>query len=404
MANFVDQAVIYCASGKGGAGCASMRREKFIEFGGPNGGDGGKGGDVIFVGDPDVTTLQDVRLHKHQKAKPGQAGMSDCKTGRRGEDKMIRMPLGTIITNAETGEFLFEILDETPYVLLQGGRGGLGNTHFKTSRNQAPRHCQPGEPGEEMDVELELRVLADVGLVGFPNAGKSTLIATISAARPKIADYPFTTLVPNLGVVPLSGFRTFVIADIPGLIENAHLGVGLGDQFLRHVQRTKVLAFLLDSTEFAEHTPQEAYKILLGVLEGFAPELAAKKRVLFLSKTDAIHPEMNIEEMISEFKEMGEDLYPISSAARQGMDEIKEKLYKMVQEEAAAEKQKVIDEKREAAAEMKKAFVQRQEAAAERQKAFIEKQKAEAEKLDSDGRQEAESEKPDSDEPEQAKE
>ncbi|MDX2470596.1 MAG: GTPase ObgE [SAR324 cluster bacterium] len=398
MANFVDQAVIYCGSGKGGAGCASMRREKFIEFGGPNGGDGGKGGDVIFIGNPDVTTLQDVRLHKHQKAKPGQAGMGENKTGKQGEDKIIPMPLGTIVTNADTGEFLFEILDETPYVLLTGGRGGLGNTHFKTSRNQAPRYCQPGEPGEEMDVELELRVLADVGLVGFPNAGKSTLIATVSAARPKIADYPFTTLVPNLGVVPLPGFRTFVIADIPGLIENAHLGVGLGDQFLRHVQRTKVLAFLLDSTEFAEHTPEEAFKILMEVLEGFAPELAAKKRIILLSKTDAIHPDINIEEMIAEFKEKGEELYPISSATRKGMDKIMERLYQIVQEEAVAEKEKVIAEKRKVAADMKKAYAERQEAAAEAQRAYIERQKAAVEKLEAEAEKSESDEKPDSDE------
>ena len=334
MVKFVDQAFIVASSGKGGPGCGSMRREKFIEFGGPDGGDGGKGGDVVVVGDSNITTLQDLRLHPHQRAHAGQAGMGKQRHGKKGDDKLIRLPLGSILTNGDTGEFLFEVLDDTPRVLLKGGRGGLGNTHFKTSTNQAPRYHQPGEEGQEMRVEIELKIMADVGLVGFPNAGKSTLISAVSAARPKVADYPFTTLTPKLGVVQLSGYRSFVIADIPGLIEGAHEGLGLGDQFLRHIQRTSCLAFLLDSGPLAEHPPAEAYEILIHELESFSPDLMDKPRVILLTKQDIAEEAPHLDELTTE---LGQTPLPVSAATGQGMPEMLEVLWKLVEAHRAAQ-------------------------------------------------------------------
>lgn len=333
---FIDSAKIYIRSGKGGAGCASMRREKFIEFGGPNGGDGGRGGSVYIEGDHRLGTLQDFRTHPHQRAGNGQPGMGDNKFGRSGEDKVIRVPLGTIIFNDETDEILTEILDEKKVLLLKGGKGGLGNTHFKSSTNRAPRYAQPGVPGEEMTIRLELKIMADVGLVGFPNAGKSTFISSISNARPKIADYPFTTLVPNLGVVEVSGFRSFVVADIPGIIEDAHLGSGLGDQFLKHIQRTSVLAFLIDSSDLSsEKTPIEMFEVLINELKAYSPDLIDKQRIVFLTKIDSIKETINISETIKQFKDMGEELLPISSVARKGLDKASYRLSSIVDEHRA---------------------------------------------------------------------
>ena len=319
---FIDTAKIYIKSGKGGAGCASMRREKFIEFGGPNGGDGGRGGDVSFKGDASLTSLFDLRLHPHQRAGNGVAGMGDQKTGKTGTDKIIRVPLGTIIINDETDEIHHEILEENSYLLLKGGRGGLGNVHFKTSTNRAPRYAQPGEPGNEICVRLELKLIADVGLVGFPNAGKSTFISAISNARPKIADYPFTTLVPNLGVVKVNDYRSFVVADIPGIIEDAHQGTGLGFRFLKHIKRTSVLALLVDSSEFIEIDPLKSFSILLNELSQFSPDLLEKKRIVLLTKTDAIRQDLNIQEIIETFKKEGEEIYPISSVTRKGLERV----------------------------------------------------------------------------------
>jgi len=317
---FIDTAKIYIKSGKGGPGCSSMRREKFIEFGGPNGGDGGRGGSVFLEGDSRYSTLQDFRVHPHQKAGNGMAGMGDNKFGKSGADKIIKVPLGTIIINDETDEIITEILEEKQLLLLKGGKGGLGNTHFKSSTNRAPRYAQPGEPGQEMTLRLELKIMADVGLVGFPNAGKSTLISAISNARPKIADYPFTTLVPNLGVVQVSGFKSFVVADIPGIIENAHLGHGLGDQFLKHIQRTSVLAFLIDCSDLAEISPVETFNVLLNELKRFSEDLMEKQRIVLLSKVDAIRSDLNIESIINQFKKIGEELLPISSVSRKGLN------------------------------------------------------------------------------------
>ncbi len=317
---FVDSAKIFVKSGKGGAGCASMRREKFIEFGGPNGGDGGRGGSVYFEGDSRLTSLQDYRLHPHQKAGNGMPGQGDNKYGKSGEDKIIRVPLGTIIINDDTDEIILEILEENKILLLKGGKGGLGNVHFKSSTNRAPRYAQPGEPGQEMTIRLELKIMADVGLVGFPNAGKSTFISSISNAKPKIADYPFTTLVPNLGVVQVANHKTFVVADIPGIIEDAHLGSGLGDQFLKHIQRTSVLAFLIDSSDLVAKPPVEVYKVLLNELEQYEAELLKKQRIILLTKIDSIREDLDIEKIISEFRELGEELLPISSVSRKGLD------------------------------------------------------------------------------------
>ena len=327
---FVDSAKIFIKSGKGGAGCASMRREKFIEFGGPNGGDGGRGGSVYIKGDHRLTTLQDFRTHPHQKAGNGMPGLGDNKFGKSGEDKIIHVPLGTIIINDDTDEIITEVLEERQIMLLKGGKGGLGNTHFKSSTNRAPRYAQPGEPGQEMTIRLELKIMADVGLVGFPNAGKSTFISAISNARPKIADYPFTTLVPNLGVVQIKGFNSFVVADIPGIIENAHLGMGLGDQFLKHIQRTSVLAFLIDCSDVKETIPIDVFHVLMNELARFSPDLVDKKRIVLLTKIDSIRSDLNIESIIKDFKEIGEELLPISSVSRKGLDKACYRLSKIV--------------------------------------------------------------------------
>lgn len=309
-----------------------MRREKFIEFGGPNGGDGGRGGSVYFEGDARLNTLQDFRTHPHQKAGNGMPGMGDNKTGKSGQDKTIGVPLGTIVIDDDTDEILFEVLEEKRFLVLKGGRGGLGNVHFKSSTNQAPRYAQPGEPGEEMTVRLELKIMADVGLVGFPNAGKSTFISSISNARPRIADYPFTTLVPNLGVVYVSQFRSFVVADIPGIIENAHKGTGLGDHFLRHIQRTSVLAFLIDSSDPTSKPPVEMFNILMNELEKYSPDLPEKERIMLLTKIDATHPGLNIEETIAAFREMGEEIIPISSVSGKGLKKAIQRLAELVDE------------------------------------------------------------------------
>jgi GTPase len=330
---FVDSAKIFIKSGKGGAGCVSMRREKFIEFGGPNGGDGGRGGSILIEGDLRLTSLQDFRTHPHQKAGNGGHGSGDNKTGRSGQDMTLKVPLGTIVIDNDTDEIILEVLNETKTKLLKGGKGGLGNAHFKSSTNQAPRYAQPGEFGEEMNIRLELKIMADVGLVGFPNAGKSTLISAVSNARPKIADYPFTTLVPNLGVVKISDFKTFVVADIPGIIENAHLGQGLGDQFLKHIQRTSVLAFLVDCSDPVSNPPIEIFKTLLRELEQYSADLLEKKRIVFLSKIDAIRNDYSIEQILVEFRDINEELLPISSVSHKGLDKACYRLFTLVEEQ-----------------------------------------------------------------------
>ena len=291
--NFVDYVKIHCKSGKGGAGSTHLRREKFIPKGGPDGGDGGRGGHVIIRGNEQLWTLLHLKYQKHVKAGHGLPGSGANKTGAQGDDKILEVPLGTVARDGETQEILFEITDHgEEQILVPGGRGGLGNTNFKSSTNQTPRYAQPGEPGDEGWKILELKLLADVGLVGFPNAGKSTLLSVVSAAKPEIADYPFTTLKPNLGMVSYRDNRSFVMADIPGIIEGAAEGKGLGHRFLRHIERNSALLFLVPAD--ADDIEKE-YQILLKELEKYNPELLDKNRVLGISKADMLDDELKRE-------------------------------------------------------------------------------------------------------------
>ncbi|MFA6467941.1 MAG: GTPase ObgE [Bacteroidota bacterium] len=281
---FIDSAKIHVKSGKGGDGIIHWRREKFIPKGGPDGGNGGVGGDVIFRADKQINTLLDFRYHKKFIAKNGNPGEGSNKEGRSAEPIIIKIPVGTLIRNAETGELIADITDDgQEFVIAKGGKGGKGNWLFRSPTNQAPRVCTPGIPGEEYHLELELKLLADIGLVGFPNAGKSTLISTISAAKPKIADYPFTTLVPNLGMVYFQENKSFVVADIPGLIEGAHEGKGLGIQFLKHIERTKALLYLIDCSS---DDIKRDYKILANELKAFSNDLPKKKSIIAITKMD----------------------------------------------------------------------------------------------------------------------
>lgn len=288
--NFVDYIKIFCRSGRGGKGSAHLCREKFNPKGGPDGGDGGRGGHVILRGNSHLWTLLHLRYRKHIFAGHGQNGMKANKTGKSGEDVVIEVPLGTVARDAETGTLLLEITKHGEQdILVKGGKGGLGNTHFKSATNQTPRYAQPGEPAIEGWYNLELKILADVGLVGLPNAGKSTLLSVISAAKPKIADYPFTTLVPNLGIVRYQNDLSFVMADIPGIIEGAHEGKGLGLRFLRHIERNSILLFMIpvDSDNI-----RDEYEILLHELRQYNPELLDKKRVLAITKSDLADDEL----------------------------------------------------------------------------------------------------------------
>ncbi|HNS73268.1 MAG TPA: GTPase ObgE [bacterium] len=283
---FIDHAKIHVQAGSGGAGCVAFRREKYVPKGGPNGGDGGHGGDVIAVADRHIHTLLDFKYQTLFKAERGQHGMGSNMTGKSGQPLRIRMPIGTTIRNADTGALIADLTEEgEEAVVARGGRGGRGNTRFVTPTNRTPREWDPGELGEELELTLELKLIADVGLVGLPNAGKSTLLSRISAARPKIADYPFTTLIPNLGIVRVSDAQSYVVADIPGLIEGAHEGKGLGIQFLRHIERTKILAILLDSSS---DEMEADYVTLMNELKSYSPDLLKKKRLLIYTKKDLI--------------------------------------------------------------------------------------------------------------------
>ena len=287
---FVDEVKIRVQAGRGGDGCLSFRREKYIPKGGPDGGDGGDGGDVLLVADPDLNTLVDFRYKRLFRAEHGHRGEGSNCTGRRGEDLRIRVPVGTVVTALDTGEVMGELLEAGgELVVAKGGRRGLGNARFKSSTNRAPRKTTPGQPGEQRELGLELKLLADVGLVGLPNAGKSTFIRAVSAARPKVADYPFTTLYPNLGVVSIEPDRSFVVADVPGLIEGAAEGAGLGIRFLRHLARTRLLLHLVDVAPMdASEDPAEQARAIVGELERFSPELAARERWLVLNKIDLL--------------------------------------------------------------------------------------------------------------------
>jgi len=320
--NFIDFIKIYCQSGKGGAGSVHFRREKYIPKGGPDGGDGGRGGHVIVKGNKNLWTLLHLRYTKVVKAEDGQAGVGKLMTGSQGKDAIIEVPLGTVIKNADTGQIIYEINEDAQeFILLHGGRGGKGNNFFKSSTRQAPKFAQPGEDNESGIFIFELKLLADVGLVGFPNAGKSTLLSVMSAAKPQIADYPFTTLVPQLGVVPYRDFRSFTIADIPGIIEGASEGKGLGLRFLRHIERNSVLLFMIPITS---PDPHREYQTLLNELEKYNPVLLLKKRIIAITKVDTVD-----ENELLEAKQKFADLSPIfiSSITGYGIQELKDKLW-----------------------------------------------------------------------------
>ena len=321
--NFVDYVKIYCRSGKGGRGSVHLRRAKYEPNGGPDGGDGGNGGSVILRGNRNYWTLLHLRYDRHALAGHGEAGGKNRSSGKKGEDCIVEVPCGTVAYNAETGEYLCEVTEDGQQVtLLQGGRGGWGNWHFRTATRQAPRFAQPGEPMQEMTVILELKLLADVGLVGLPNAGKSTLLAAVSAARPKIANYPFTTMEPNLGIVSYREGRSFVMADIPGIIEGAAEGRGLGLRFLRHIERNSLLLFMVpvDSDNIAHE-----YSLLLNELRKYNPELMDKRRVLAITKRDLIDDELQ-QEMTRELPDDLPCLF-ISAVAGTGIDELKDLLW-----------------------------------------------------------------------------
>jgi len=324
--NFVDYVKICCRSGHGGSGSAHLHRDKHTAMGGPDGGDGGRGGHIILKGSTHVWTLLHLKYRKHVIAENGENGGSALRTGKNGRDEILEVPLGTIAKDAETGETIFEITkDGETKILTAGGRGGLGNWHFKTPSLQTPRFSQPGEPGKEEWMVLELKVLADVGLVGFPNAGKSTLLSVVSAAKPEIADYPFTTLVPNLGIVAYRDTRSFVMADIPGIIEGASKGKGLGFRFLRHIERNAVLLFLIPAD--TSRSIKEEYQILLKELEEYNPELMHKPRILAVSKSDMLDDEL-MAEMKQDLPEL--PYVFISSVAQKGLVELKDLLWKAI--------------------------------------------------------------------------
>jgi GTP-binding protein len=329
-ANFIDYVKIYCRSGKGGAGCMHLHRAKYLPKGGPDGGDGGKGGSVILRGNRNLWTLLHLKYQKHIMATDGGKGGQSRSFGKDGEDKIIEVPCGTVVYDGETGEYICEVkAHDERVVLLKGGRGGLGNWHFRTATNQAPRYAQPGEPAQERTVIMQLKVLADVGLVGFPNAGKSTLLSVVSAAKPEIADYPFTTLTPQLGIVSYRDGRSFCLADIPGIIEGASEGKGLGLRFLRHIERNAVLLFMVPATS---EDIQGEYRILLRELEKYNPELLSKARILAISKMDV----PRVDEEGNELPEIDFDalqkaleipIIPISSLTNEGIDELKDQLW-----------------------------------------------------------------------------
>lgn len=322
--NFIDYVKICCRSGAGGAGCMHFHRDKVTSKGGPDGGNGGRGGHIILKGSHQHWTLLHLKYRKHIIAENGQAGGSSHKSGLNGEDIILEVPLGTIAKNAETGEVECEIVEEgQTYVIAPGGRGGLGNSNFKSSTNQNPRHHQPGESGKDDWKILELKVLADVGFVGFPNAGKSTLLSVITAAKPEIADYAFTTLVPNLGIVKYKNYKSFVVADIPGIIEGAHEGKGLGHRFLRHIERNSILLFIIpaDSKDI-----KKEFDILMNELEEYNPELLDKKIVLAINKSDMLDDELK-REIMKELPKKVPHIF-ISALKKEGLEKLKDLLWK----------------------------------------------------------------------------
>ena len=328
--NFIDYVKILCRSGKGGAGSLHFHRAKYVPKGGPDGGDGGRGGHIILRGNKNMWTLLPLRYRRHIYAGNGQAGSAGRSSGRDGEDQIIEVPCGTVVFDAETGEYLYEVTEDSQEIkLLRGGRGGLGNWNFKSPTNRTPRYAQPGEPAIEKSIILELKLLADVGLVGFPNAGKSTLLSSVSAARPKIADYPFTTMEPQLGIVEYRGNRSFVMADIPGIIEGASEGKGLGLRFLRHIERNAVLLFMVPAD--ADDIKAQ-YEILLEELRRFNPQLMDKQRVLAISKCDMLDEELKAE--IRPHLPTDLPAVFISAVSGEGLIELKDALWKAITDDA----------------------------------------------------------------------
>ena len=321
---FIDEAKIYVKAGDGGNGCLAFRREKYVPRGGPSGGDGGRGGDVYMVANDQLNTLLHFRFNPEHKAQRGRHGEGSNCTGQDGEPVVLEVPVGTVVYDADTGEKLHDFAIPGEKVLMaRGGRGGKGNARFATATHQAPTEHQPGRPGQERRLRLELKLLADVGLVGFPNAGKSTLISRISAARPKIADYPFTTLEPNLGVVQMDNYRTFVVADIPGLIEGAHTGHGLGIQFLRHIERTRLLAHLVDVSEASGRNPVDDFETVMHELANYSEELARKPMIVVATKMDAAQDAERVESLRALAREHGLDFFAISSVTGEGLEALK---------------------------------------------------------------------------------
>ncbi|MDR2118118.1 MAG: GTPase ObgE [Tannerellaceae bacterium] len=338
VSNFVDYVKIYCRSGKGGRGSTHFRREKYIPKGGPDGGNGGKGGSIYLRGNRNYWTLLHLKFERHIIATPGGGGTAKRSSGKDGEDRVIEVPCGTVVYDAETGEYICDVTgDGQQQLLLQGGRGGLGNWNFRTSTNQAPRYAQPGEPAQERKIILQLKLLADVGLVGFPNAGKSTLLSAISAARPKIADYPFTTLEPNLGIVGYRDNRSFVMADIPGIIEGASEGKGLGLRFLRHIERNSLLLFMIPADT---HDIRKEYEVLHRELVQYNPELLTKNRVLAITKSDMLDEELT--GALSEDLPEGIPAVFISSVTGQGLTTLKDILWKELNRETFHEPERIV--------------------------------------------------------------
>ena len=320
MVKFVDEAKIYVKSGRGGKGCVSFRREKFVPRGGPNGGDGGNGGSVILIARQNMSSLLDHRYKQHYKAENGEHGRGKDQHGKNAPTLLVPVPVGTVVKDFFTGEILGDLTEDgDTLVVAKGGRGGRGNARFATPTNRAPRYAEPGEEAEERTLLLELKLLADVGIIGFPNAGKSTLISRISAARPKIADYPFTTLIPNLGVVSYNEGKTFVVADIPGLIKGAHEGTGLGIKFLRHIERTKVLIHLIDLSPLTERDPIEDYHVMNKELGAYSRDLIRKPQIIAPNKIDITEAREKLKEIKTYFKKLGIEVFPISSATGEGL-------------------------------------------------------------------------------------
>jgi GTPase len=337
---FIDRTKIYVRGGDGGNGVTAFRREKFVPRGGPSGGDGGRGGDVVLVADASLNTLLHLRYNPRHVADRGLHGEGSNRSGRNGAELTVRVPVGTQIFDADSGELLHDLNhDGDRWLAARGGRGGFGNAHFTSSTNRAPRYHQTGGKGEELELQLELKLLADVGLVGFPNAGKSTFISTVSAARPKIADYPFTTLEPHLGVVDLGDFRTFVIADIPGLIEGAHAGAGLGDRFLRHIERTKLLLHLVDVSSVSGRDPVADYETVNRELASYNADLAARPQIVVATKLDALDEPERLESLRQRAQADAKSFFAISSATGDGVRELVRAMSTRLDEIAAANKQ-----------------------------------------------------------------